>query len=499
MTGKAENAEVLKFFLVNKNFGEDLAEILPSLGSRTQVERYIFATDPTVATKGNALKKYITECTPVRYTYKVSNSTLTAERPSYVDLDNWEEFEAKYPGQINLYLLFLDKNGVFHREYDTDELDATGNVIKKTRGFYYVETMEELKWCADKVNGMINGSRSEIYNNFINIVLGDNLGYGKAEEGSYKYIDFCIGNSIDRPFEGIFYGNGYIIQNIALECKGNSNGIIGYLGTSGIISTIRVEGHNLLKCSKKLNINHMVTDGCDVNAGFLCGKNNGTIADVNFLGSVTFSDFIPAVYPVSNKSDDNGNAFDNPEANIFYPDYLCINAMSNIVPYLGYFGEGVFGTWASKYGDKDKGYWKSNYLYYGQIATTGNDKQVTTYYPYDNGSCTEWAYPSACDGKDLYDVTGHTLFYNANAMFETNSMLADKQGDWTTYLSMFKLTSNINGGVQYDKWEVNHTQYLDKSIKMHQFNRVSYNTGLLIGCNEGSVKDIAMNASSMYL
>lgn len=499
MTGNADDVEVLKFFLVNKNFGEDLAEILPSLGSRTQLERYIFATDPTVATKGKALSKYVTECTPVRYTYKVSNTTLTSERPSYVDLDNWDEFDAKYPGQINLYLLFLDKNGQFHREYDTDELDATGNVIKKTRGFYYVETMEELKWCAEKVNGTINGSRSEIYNNFINIVLGDNLGYGKAEEGSYKHIDFSIGSSIDRPFEGIFYGNGYIIQNIALECKNNSNGIIGYLGNSGIISTIRIEGHNLIKCEKALNINHMVTDACDVNAGFLCGKNNGTIIDVTFRGSVTFADFIPAVYPVSNKSDDTtGNAFDNPDANRFYPDYLCINAMSNIVPYLGYFGEGVFGTWAASGNGIDKGYWKSNFLYFGQVTSNAGG-QKSNYYPYDNGSCCEWAYPSGVSGDSIYDVTGHTLFYNVNAMFDTNSLLSDTQGDWASYLSMLKVTDTNStkypGGKDYN-WELGATQYLDKSIKMHQFNRVSYNTGLLIGCNEGSVSNIAMHASA---
>lgn len=504
LTGKVDDAEVLKFYIVNKNFAEDLGDVLPSLGSLTQVERYIYATDSSVATKGAALSKYLTECTPVRYTYKVSNSTLTAERPSYVDLDNWNEFNEKYPGQEHLYHLFLVDGARYRRTYDTDELDINGNVITKVRGFYYVETMEELKWCAEKVNGIINGNKSEIYNNFINIVLGDNLGYGKAEEGSYKYIDFSIGSSIDRPFEGIFYGNGYIIQNIAIECKNNANGLIGYLGTSGIISTIRVEGHNLIKCDKKLNINHMVTDGCDVNAAFLCGKNNGTITDVNFLGSVTFADFIPAVYPVSNKSDDDGNAFDNPDANTYYPDYLCINSMANIVPYLGYFGEGVFGTWAASGGEHNlnKGYWKSNFLYYGQIATTGDSKSLTNYYPYDNGSCTEWAYPSGTgtyNGEEIYDVTGHTLFYNANAMFDTNHLLTDKQGDWSSYLSLLKVTHSPDStrkGVENYKWEINHTQYLDKSIKMHQFNRVSYNTGLLIGCNEGSVSNIAMNASA---
>ena len=89
--------------------------------------------------------------------------------------------------------------------------------------------------------------------------------------------------------------------------------------------------------------------------------------------------------------------------------------------------------------------------------------------------------------------------YLFRVLCDTNSLLSDTQGDWASYLSMLKVTeaksTKYPGGKDYN-WELGATQYLDKSIKMHQFNRVSYNTGLLIGCNEGSVSNIAMHASA---
>ena len=508
LNGKLSQDDVWTFYLVNKEFGQDLEEILPNVDDLGRLEALIYSKDLNIAKKGQALSKYLSPYTPVRYTYKVADTTINAERPSYVDSDNWEEFNAKYPKQVHLYHFFFVPGGALYREYETDELDLEGNRIKKPRGFYYVETTEELKWCAEKVNGIVNGNKSEVYNNKINIVLGDNIGYGKALDGEYKQIDFSIGSDIDRPFEGIFYGNGYIIQNIELVCNGNSTGIIGYLGSQGLIHTVRVAGHNLIRCNKKLNISHMMKDACDINAGFLCGKNNGTISDVTFTGKVTFADFIPGVYTVRNKTDEGGNAFDNPDVNTYYPDYLCINSIANIVPYIGYFNEGVFGTWAYSAGPSlfptnyfsasNKGYWKSNAVYAGDVSVG----HASNYFPYDNNGCGEWAYPGLVDDKaKIYEtVTGHTLFYSINTMFDTNMLVAGKQTDWSSYLSLFKYTysSNNNASSPHSlwNWEIQSTQYLDKPLKMHQFNRVAYNTGLLIGCNEGSVYNVAMNATA---
>lgn len=506
LSGRLSQDDVWSFYLVNKQFGEDLEEVLPSITDIDALQAFIYSTDATIAKKDSALDKYTQPYTPVRYTYKVADKTVNSERPSYVDLDNWEEFNKKYPKQVHLYHFFFVPGGALYREYESDELDYAGNKVMKPRGFYYVETTEELKWCAEKVNGIVNGNKSEVYNNKINIVLGDNIGYGKALENEYKEIDFSIGSDIDRPFEGIFYGNGYIIQNIELVCKGNSTGLIGYLGTSGLIHTIRVAGHNLIRCGKKLNITHMMQDASDINAGFLCGKNNGTISDVTFTGKVTFADFVPGVYTVSNKTDEDGNAFDNPDVNTYYPDYLCINSIANIVPYIGYFNEGVFGTWAysagpslyptNQFSVSNKGFWKSNAVYAGDISVG----TISNYYPYDNRGCGEWAYPKAVDNaNDIYEsVTGHTLFYSINTMFDTNMLAAGKQTDWSTYLSLLKYTYSANPTTMHSiwNWEIQSTQYLDKPLKMHQFNRVAYNTGLLIGCNEGSVYNIAMNATA---
>ncbi len=510
LTGELKDVDKWTFYLVNKDFVDDLGSILPRIDTKNQLESFIYANNPSIPSENQAMSKYLSSFTPVRYTYKVASTTLNSERPSYVDLDNWAEFNKKYPNQEHLHSLFFVKGNVFYRTYETEELGADGKPIKKPRGFYYVETAEELRWCAEKVNGTVNNNRSDIYNNKINIVLGDNLGYGNAAAGQYKQIDFCIGSDIDRPFEGIFYGNGYAIENIELICNGNSTGIIGYLGHEGIIHTVSVRGRNVLRCNNKLSITHMVNDACDINAGFICGKNNGLISDVVFEGSVYFANFIPGVYAVSNKTDDGGNAFDNMNANPYYPDYLCINSMANIVPYIGYFNEGVFGTWAYSAGSRqffpgedfkkcNKGYWKCNDLYMGHSTDGGEERALNNYYPYDNYGCGEWAYPSVTDmTKNTYaSVTGHTLFYSINTMFDTQRLVAGALGDWSTYLSLLKYTNTKSGNYVMSDWEIQSTQYLDKPMKMHQFNRVSYNTGLLIGCNEGHVQNIAMNAEAV--
>ena len=102
LSGRLSQDDVWTFYLVNKQFGEDLEEVLPSITDIDALQAFIYSNDATIAKKGLALDKYTQPYTPVRYTYKVADKTVNSERPSYIDLDNWEEFNKKYPKQIHL-------------------------------------------------------------------------------------------------------------------------------------------------------------------------------------------------------------------------------------------------------------------------------------------------------------------------------------------------------------------------------------------------------------
>lgn len=304
----------------------------------------------------NAFENACTEIKPVDVKYTalaevdVNYSTM---KPMFINTKNWEEFEKQY----HVYIVNTDANGVESaRLYNGQDLytlffglDSDGNkkgLFSKFDGFYWVRTKEELAWCADHVNGEINGNKIGSFNNKIAIVLGDDIGIEQmndAYKASTVKISSCIGKYPDRMFEGLLFGNGFGIKNINLVCNNDTNGIVGYLGPEGMIRNIIISGKNYVTCENKISINHIKNKATDVVAGILCGCNYGSIVDVMAVGSVQFNKFVPAVYCVQNKTDSDGTDT-YPDANKFFPSYLCINSPGNIIPYVGYFNEGVFAS-----------------------------------------------------------------------------------------------------------------------------------------------------------
>lgn len=483
---------------------------------------------------------YLADVNSVIYTYAVTKNTLTSDKPLFVDSNNIDLFLDKYKNNKHLKKLFMyppipptdptdltedewtwqNSNTKYKEKFEsqlkddgiTDLTDpeigqffryssnVTDAVEFKARGFYYVKTVEELKWCAEKVNG----DNNLIFNNRINIVLGDNIGVdinSTAISNKLKYckeIDFVIGSKQNRPYNGIFYGNGFKIQNIDIRCSGNNNGIIGTLGIDGVVDSVRFAGIAILRNRKKLNIAHMTTDGCDINAGVLCGKNYGTINKVYMdNGRVYIKGFSPEVYTVSNRSDtQDSTAFMYPQTNVFYPSYLCINSKANIIPYIGYFAEGVHSS-VMNHNYKDTkpnerlAYWNA----YTTLPSRG-------FKPYDTAADHEWAYPSGTTNSAT-DITAHVLYYDLTTMKTTQGMVTEKESDWTSYLSMLPYSSyEVDNKDDSEKikryWNVSATQYSDKSIKMHQFNRVSYNVGVLVGCNHSNIYNSRVEAKSIF-
>lgn len=304
---------------------------------------------------------------PVTFLYhemtKLDNGYNT-NKPLFVTNDNWDEFYNEYKIYIDNYnynkkvfenryfygnnadILGFNLHDLFFK-YESDyflgkEIRINKAPFSNFEGFYWVTNKEELAWCADRVNGEIDGVRNETYNNKIAIVLGDDIGTDD-NAGTLTEIESCIGKFPDRPFNGLFFGNGFSFKNINLICKNDTNGVIGNLGSEGKLHYIRFKETCKMTCKKKISIEHLQNESTDVCCGLLCGKNYGEILECEILGTLEVNDFVPAVYCVQNKTLSE-NSDSDPEANIFYPNYMCINSPGNIIPYVGYFNEGVFAS-----------------------------------------------------------------------------------------------------------------------------------------------------------
>lgn len=234
----------------------------------------------------------------------------------YEEESNWESFTAT-------------------EYYDTVSANSSISSYLESGGFYYIRTKDELKWFGDRAN---------TGNNRIIGVLGDGI------EGVMRGQ---IGSAEDYPFQGVLDGNGYSLNNIQIICDNDDNGLVGILGEDGVVKNFKIMNDENspinLVCQKQINLDYLKTDGRDINAGILVGRNYGTIENIDAggMGRFKFSGFVPQVYSVTNKSDDYSDfstireKFDNGE-NFYFLNSWCVNSPGNISPYVGYFAEGVF-------------------------------------------------------------------------------------------------------------------------------------------------------------
>lgn len=514
MNGEILGDDIWKLHPVNKKFVEDYEDTLKYIHKPEDIyylnKNYEQSGYDSIV--DNFAKTYYTNMFPVYYNYMSMKKVDVATQPQYITPDNYAQFVENNPTEKsnNLKEKFFLSGGEFYRiDYFKEEHDETGiaKTVAVPRGFYYVKTKEDLKWCADKINGAI-------YNNQINIVLGDNIGKDDITE-----LNFNLGTYSEQPFEGILYGNGFCFKNINLICSENTNGIVGYLGTSGIISTMRIEGDsNKMTCNKKISITHLQNDGTDIYAGFICGKNNGYINKIDINGTINVVDFIPAIYSVDNKTDDSNNTHiydNNTDKNIFYPDYLCYNSLGNIIPYIGYFNEGVFATLSgyNKNTKETKSYWKTASIVSGfKVKTYEGLKSPEEWYYWDGVYVQDLGY------IESFNSSGNrknVLYYDTSIFAITNNSINEAAGYspaasyagvlpinfYTNEVSrpydgsyrMMDMRKKREISKQYEFFE--NAQYFDKSIKMQQQNRAAYYVSPIAGLNASIINDFSINTN----
>lgn len=489
MEGDVPDRDIWKFYPVNKNFIDDNKNFIKYIKQTSDIE---------LINKTDSIDKYISKINDIKYVYKTMYKVDVPMEPLYVNIDNFDVFNDQNPNNAHLKDIFLDKNGRYFRPGGTKwVLKDNGEMEEEIipRGFYFVKTAEELLWCANKVNGTE-------YDNTINIVLGDNIGRSNedsnpnlidilnSENNNYKLIDFSIGSNPAQPFNGIFYGNGFKIWNIILECNNEVNGLIGYLGYDGIISTIDIDGTNVLKCNKKINIDHLIKSGSDINAGLLCGKNNGKIEYVRVLNNVLVTQFYPEIYSMSNKTDEN-LASGNGNAYPFYPDYYCYNSPGNIIPYIGYFNEGVAATFSGFYeigsGGVNLTYWNTKNNFAEVRSNAGKISPMEWYYWIGATNADEsYSYTHFTDPRYRTNV----LWYDGNLVSYVNEMYGFKMAQKSDIGIV--LENEITMDRYLGEWFRNtkYVDYFNKSIKLSQQNRQAYYVSPLVGMNNSVIDNV---------
>lgn len=243
-------------------------------------------------------------------------------KPDYITSDN--------------FAIFLRVNNI----PDDKELVKRLTEYAKT-GFYYIKTREALQWVAERVNAEHN------FNNFINIVLGDDIGAADADEP----FTLPIIGSAERPYQGTFDGTGHKLINVTLAATKIANGLIGFLGDKGKLCNLQLGDANTtttVVCYKKINLTHLKLSAANVNTGVLVGENYGTVENVAVFGKFIFEKFEPAIYAVDNTSEDNTALYETDPfdteaeaSNKFFNTSMCWNSPFNIVPYAGYFMQGI--------------------------------------------------------------------------------------------------------------------------------------------------------------
>lgn len=507
MNGEVElNGSYWKHYPVNKKFVENYEDDIKSLSStsafimydlvKNQASGYYGKNGTTDASLFNDWYNYYgTKINMVEYVYKPMGDTDIAMKPEFVTKAGWDSFSDKDRCPYLKDLFFPEDptgNDFYHV---TGDIDEYGKPIP--RGFYYVTTKEHLLWCAEKVN-------NTSYDNEINIVLGDNIGYDDI-----SVIKTPIGVNPAHPFNGVFFGNGFGFVNIELQCNNDVNGIIGYLGKDGIIDHVWIKDCHIV-CNKSLSISHLATGSFDIAAGFICGKNDGIIRNVYVTNKIGFKNFVPRMYSVANKSDNDpeSNALSKPGANIFYPDYMCYNSLGNIVPYIGYFNEGVFATYSgySKADNKYYTYWNTEYCNNGYMIKDPGGVDIS--------SPSEWYYWSGLYYKDtetegvngyLFSYTEPTnrkniLWYDANIV-ESTFRLVNPNGANSIGIGTEKdpgLIPWITDLFCQNSKDIEYARYFNRSIKMNQQNRAAYYVAPVVGVNCNILQDVYVDSDITF-
>lgn len=298
-----------------------------------------------------------------------------------------------------------------------------------------------------------------------------------------------FGNSESHPFRGVFDGNGYTVAISVINANKTSNGLFGYIAEEGIVkNTVITHSNQTQKLSvnstNEISLTTIKQGKGDFKYGILVGTNYGTIENVFLNADIEYDgSFRPSVYFIQNKSDyesflsyawksvvsqygDEYNILQrSPEltdfTNICFPTQLCLNSKANIVPYVGYFNEGVFADT------------------YGVI----NDNDM-----YNSDAPIELSDTSR-------DIDSYSQTYNADIykLYLDKHPVVNKSGEGTRY---------YEGNYTMRPWgntsEEDYTDTTKGAFRLGPNDKAAYLIGNLVGFNGGTLKNIVSESTATF-
>lgn len=246
---------------------------------------------------------------------------------------------------------------------NTDTLNERGKQIRSYidnyGGFFMVKKLEELRRTAEILNTKQCDRCA--------ILLAGEISNVSANGAMF-------GTSMSHPFRGVFDGNGYAVHINQIYITQRSNGLFGYIAEEGIVRNLVLTDSitNVgslpvsVNCSQYISLETIKFGLGDVTFGLLAGVNNGFCENVVVSANIDFAGRLrPNVYFTHNKTlndedigsliSDVWNIIDVDDqydykhakdlsnyANFCYPTQLCLNSEANLIPYVGYFNEGLY-------------------------------------------------------------------------------------------------------------------------------------------------------------
>lgn len=502
---------ICDFYTVNHNKNADYFYIHGDYINKNQfgAEQYIKTNNANFQLMG----KDFLEGIPVTFRWKkVIDDNDFNNKPMFITKDNY--------GSLLTYYTDTLKDNPYIEVY----LDMGG--------FYFIRSKDELEWFAERVN----------QNDRIIGVIGDNF------DG---VISKPIGYDEKHPFNGILDGN-YFTFDITVKAQYTDNGIVGVLGSQGIVRNFVLSHTNAnrvsIDCEKPINLTHIKSDGRDINCGLLVGRNYGIIEniDASNLNSFNIYGCVPSVYSVTNKSDnykwnESENIvrakFDANNENFLYLNSYCINSPGNICPYVGYFNEGKFADDATVL-STDMAYDVSSGFNTGvnELQFMANGFKSQSVYTEENN--IDWSIRVNTFKHVYYRPLGtfYTLYETYGGEYEPNNdrdLMASLNEDMTKnpYLASFiknplyygvdiygyftvrgvgnighpdtyienynsNLCQKVFGDSRYRDCSTLEPEYEMTRVSMrpHPYARAAYNVGTIIGANYGTAQNIQVSA-----
>ena len=482
LNGEVKNNGTKWFFQpVKKDFIDNLS------GENIKPEQ--FKTKKAIETYLKNYDDVTSKLYTVEYEYSKLVETKYSNKPAYITPENFSDFFRANPKEGALWNFF----------FTAGQADS---YFANRGGFYFVKTKEELKWCANRVNGDDeNGERGDNFNNHINIVLGDDIG----EYVDFTEINFTIGRYTDRPFEGVFFGNGFVFNRLKFKVTGTVGGLVGYLGHNGWINNIYVFGDTVVECEKKINLNHIKNSAEDICFGVICAVNRGLIQNCRISGeakdkqnnipTITYKGFVPSVYLVQNKTENLNVPVSDSKDNEFFPNYFCINSPGNIVPYVGYFAEGCPSIvsarpWTPKgpqpaatpcwLDDTDE---KNKIADWTGTMLLSDNKDEEPGIPADENGFGNQFLTNYANVKKTVDTLGYNNVRSDSFGFDC--MIPDLAGNkqhQQTHQIVYNYASN---------WS-------NQPVKMHQFARAAYYVSPFCGSNKGTIESCESRTKAVF-